>query len=174
MANDLDDKTRRLRRGDLIISPLMILGGVWLAIDSFLMSRETILSGESTVATSPGLLPIIISSLIVICSVSVLLNAIRSGADLSFLKPSALGPIASKFENWTSLIVMAMFAIYIFVLIGRIPFIAATILFGVSMMLVFKAAKPIWVFVIVGVYSLVVIYSFSELAATQFPLGIFN
>lgn len=173
-AHQLDEKTKRIRRGDLIISPVMIVGGLWFAYDSFMMSYGTIQSGEATIPTSPGLLPFLISLLIVACSVAVLRNAIRSGADLSFLAPEVIKRVASKFENWTALLVMAMFAVYVFVLIGRIPFIAATILFGVAMMGVFKAAKPIWIAVITVTYATIVVYCFSTFAATQFPMSVFS
>ena len=168
-----DEKTRTIRRADLVISTILILGGVWLAYDSFMMSWQTIKAGHATISTSPGLFPLIISILIVLTSASVLRNAIRSGASLRFLTPAAIKRWAADFGNWTPLIVMAYFLIYVFGLVGRIPFFYATLAFGVSMMTTFKATRLVWIVLINVLYAAFVIYCFTNFAYTKFPLGAF-
>jgi len=170
---ELDNKVLTIRRSDLIVSTIMILGGLWFAYDSFKMSYLTIKAGHATIATSPGLFPFIISVLIILCSISVLLNAIRSGASLTFLTPSFLKRWAANFENWIPLVVMCYFVVFVFILIGRIPFIFATLSFGMAMMLTFRATRVIWIVVINVVYSTFVIYCFSNFAYTKFPMSLF-
>lgn len=168
-----DKKVLIIRRSDLIVSTIMVIGGLWFAYDSFMMSYQTIKAGHATIATSPGLFPFIISVLIILSSISVLLNAIRSGASLSFLTPSFLRSWVASFENWISLIVMFYFVVYVFILIGRIPFIFATLTFGIAMMLTFRATRIIWIVIINVVYSTFVIYCFSNFAYTKFPMSLF-
>lgn len=172
-TQDLDPKLRTIRRADLIVSTLMIIVGLWFAGDSFLMSWKTIKAGHATVATSPGLFPFIVSTLIVLTSISVLVNAIRSGVSLAFLKPQAIKKWSSKLENWTPLIVMAYFIIYVFILVGQIPFLYATLAFGISMMVTFKATKLHWIILINVLYASFVIYCFTNFAYTKFPMGAF-
>lgn len=168
-----DKKVKTIRRSDLIVSTIMIIGGLWFAYDSFLMSYKTISAGHATVATSPGLFPFIISVLITLTSVSVLVHAIRSGASLSFLTPQFIKNWASNSENWTPLIVMVYFVTYVFILIGNIPFIFATLAFGIAMMATFRATKLIWIAVINVLYATFVIYCFSNFAYTKFPMSLF-
>ena len=168
-----DKKIRTIRRSDLIVSTIMIIGGLWFAYDSVIMSYKTIKAGHATIATSPGLFPLIISVLIVLTSISVLVNAIRSGASLTFLTPSFIKNWAASFENWTPLIVMAYFVTYVFILIGNIPFIFATLAFGIAMMATFRATKLIWIVIINVLYATFVIYCFSNFAYTKFPMSLF-
>ncbi len=168
-----DRKIRTIRRADLIVSTILIIGGLWFAYDSFMMSYKTIKDGHATIATSPGLFPFIISLLIVLTSCSVLVNAIRSGASLAFLTPRFLKSWMASFENWTPLIVMGYFVMYVFILIGRIPFIFATLAFGIAMMATFRATKLIWIVVINVLYAVFVIYCFSNFAYTKFPMSLF-
>ena len=79
----------------------------------------------------------------------------------------------ASFENWTPLIVMSYFAAYVFNLIGRIPFIFATLAFGIAMMATFRAAKLVWIVVINVLYAVFVIYCFSNFAYTKFPMSLF-
>ena len=168
-----DDKVRTIRQADLVVSPLMIIGGLWFAYDSIMISIETIRSGHATISTSPGLMPLIISTLIVITSISVLINAIRSGAQPTFLRSEVIRKWAGSFENWTPLVVMAYFLIYVFGLIGRVPFVFATIAFGITMMVTFRATKLIWIFLINICYATFVIYCFTNFAYTKFPMNLF-
>ena len=168
-----DEKVGTIRKADLAVSPLMIIGGLWFAYDSLRIIIETVRSGHATISTSPGLMPLIISVLIVITSISVLLHAIRSGARPTFLKPAVIREWVSSFENWTPLVVMLYFLIYVFGLIGRVPFVVATISFGVVMMITFRATKLIWILLINVCYTVFVIYCFTNFAYTKFPMNLF-
>ncbi len=118
-------------------------------------------------------MPFIISTLIVITSISVLVNAIRSGARPTFFKPEVIRQWAGSFDNWTPLVVMSYFLIYVFGLIGRVPFVIATIAFGITMMVTFRATKLIWIFLINISYATFVIYCFTNFAYTKFPMNLF-
>jgi divalent metal cation (Fe/Co/Zn/Cd) transporter len=168
-----DNKVRSIRQADLVVSTLMIIGGLWFAYDSLMIIIETVNSGHATISTSPGLLPFIISMLIVITSISVLRNAIRSGARPTFLRLKVIREWAGSFDNWTPLVVMAYFVIYVFGLIGRVPFVFATIAFGITMMVTFKATKLIWILLINICYVTFVIYCFTNFAYTKFPMNLF-
>lgn len=168
---EMDPKIRRIRCGDLVISPLMIAGGLWFAYDSYQMSHAAIAAGKASIPTAPGLMPFVVSVLIIICSIYVLVNALISGADLSALRWQRLKPVLADRENLTAPIVMGMFAAYVFVLIGNLPFVVATAVFGITMMAVFKATRWRWIVVINVAYAFFVVYCFTEFAFTKFPFS---
>ncbi|PRY25349.1 hypothetical protein CLV78_102527 [Aliiruegeria haliotis] len=61
---ELEEGTRRLRSGDLVISPILMLISLVFAIQSALMIHNTVSSGVSKIATSPGLFSTLTSVLI--------------------------------------------------------------------------------------------------------------
>lgn len=168
---EMDKKTHGIRCGDLVISPLMVVGGLWFAYDSYRMSHAAIVAGKATIETAPGLMPFVVSTLIVLCSVYVFVNALRSGADLGFLQWARLKPALTNREKLTAPIVMGLFAAYVFLLIGNLPFLVATVIFGIAMMGIFKATQWRWIIVINVVYAAVVVYCFTEFAFTKFPFS---
>lgn len=165
----LDEKTRKMRSGDLVISPVMMVLSLYFTVESLFMIADTTSSGVSTIATSPGLFPALIGFLIFCCSGWVFWNALRSRVGYWFLKPEVIRAYLSRWDSWQPAVVIAMFVAYVFVLIGWLPFLVATALFGITMMAVFRAAKP-WVIVAIVIpYVVFVGYAFTRFAATSFP-----
>jgi hypothetical protein len=170
----LDKKTKKMRDGDIVISTFFIVGSLWTAYESIRMSYEMYSKGLATLYTVPGLFPLIVSIAILGCSISVLLNALRVGGDLKFLSPDSLKKTFSDFEAFIPAIVFGLLAVYVFVLVERVPFVIGTFLFISTMMVIFKAAKGIWIVSISAIYSLIAVYFFTAVVGTSFPISLFE
>jgi len=170
----LDEKTKKIRDGDIVISTVFIIGSLWTAYESIRMSHEMYTKGLATLYTVPGLFPLIVSLAILGCSISVLLNAFKVGGDLKFLSVTSLKRTFSDFEAFIPAIVFGLMIIYVFILIERLPFVVGTFIFITSMMVVFKAAKSIWIVCISAIYSLIVVYFFTTVVSTSFPISLFS
>jgi len=169
----LDSKTKKIRDADLIISALFIAGSLWTAYESFRMSREVYTKGLANLYTVPGLFPFIVSVAILGCSIYVFLNALRVGGDLKFLLPSNIMKSFNSLEAFTPTIVFVALVVYVYILAERISFDIATFIFVAFLMAVFKAAKLIWIIVISALYAAVIVFFFSEVVGTSFPVSIF-
>lgn len=169
----LDEKTKKIRDADIIISTIFIVGSGWSAYESLRMSHEMYSRGLATLYTVPGLSPFIVSICILVCSVVVLVNAIRVGGDLKFLFPAALKKTFSSLQAFTPTIIMGMLCTYVFILVQRIPFTIATFVFITLLMTIFKATKVHWIIVIGVLYSVAIVYFFTTVVGTQFPIYLF-
>lgn len=169
----LDQKTKKIRDADIIISILLILGSTWSAYESFRMSYEVYSKGLANLYTVPGLLPFIVSICILALSTWVLINAIKVGGDLKFLSPRFIKNTFSNFNAFVPTIVMGLMWIYVFIFINRIPFIIATFIFILLFMIIFKAAQWIRILLISALYSAAVVYFFAKIVGTQFPIPLF-
>jgi hypothetical protein len=169
----MDEKVKKIRDGDILISILMILGSSWAIYESLRMSYEVYFKGRATLYTVPGLFPFIVSLCILGGSIWVFINAIRSGGDLKFLSPCALKKTFSSFKAFIPTIVMGLMWIYVFIFVGRIHFIIATFLFISLFMITFKATQWIRILLISALYSAAIVYFFSKVVGTQFPKPLF-
>jgi hypothetical protein len=169
----LDEKTKRIRDGDLVISSLFILGSLWTAYESLRMSYERYSQGLATLYTVPGLSPLIISLCILGCSVVVLVNAIRVGGDLKFLALRALKRTFSNIRALTPTIIVCLLCIYVFIFVERFPFSIATFIFIIIFMSLFRAARVYWIILIAALYSVAIVYFFSTVVGTRFPVSLF-
>lgn len=169
----LDQKTKKIRDADIIISLLLILGSAWFAYESLRMSYEVYSKGQATLCTVPGLLPFIVSTCILGSSIWVLINAIRVGGNLKFLSPRAIKNTFSNSKAFIPTIIMGLMWVYVFVFIDRIPFIIATFVFITLFMTIFKATQWIRILLISALYSAAIVYFFTKVVGTQFPIPLF-
>lgn len=170
----LDEKIKKIRDGDIVISTLFIIGSLWVAYESIRMSYEMYSKGLATLYTVPGLFPLIVSIAIFGCSISVLLNALKVGGDLKFLSVTSLRKTFSDFDAFIPAIVFGLMVIYVFILVERLPFVIGTFIFITAMMAIFKAAKGVWIVCISTIYSLIVVYFFTTVVGTSFPISLFS
>jgi len=127
----LDEKTKKIRDADIIISTIFVVGSGWTAFES-----------------------------------------LRIG-DLKFLFPTALKKTFSGLQAFTPTIIMGMLCTYVFILVERIPFTIATFVFVTLLMTIFKATRIHWIIVIGALYSVAIVYFFTTVVGTQFPISLF-
>jgi hypothetical protein len=169
-SQPVDQKTKKIRDADILISMALIAGCLWTAYESVRMSYRAYSRGFARLYTVPGLLPLIVSIAIIVCASLVIIRAFRDGGDLKFLHPQRLQRVFSHFQAWTAIFVMGLLGLYVFLAIEYLPFTLATMLFLIAFMLIFRATKPVWILVISGLYAVAITYFFVTVVGTRFPV----
>jgi len=176
MEEEKKDERKKLSIRDIDILLGIVLVGffTWTAVKSILMSRERIDKGMATVYTAPGLMPFIISTLIIICLIYVLVYAFKNGGRFRFREYFQIFKKSLSDEKTkATLLEFFLFFVYVFVLIGKLPFIPATIIYVLICLFIFKAGKPLSLIVIGVTYSIGVVLFFYRVVGTVFPVGLF-
>jgi hypothetical protein len=169
-SGEIDQKTKKIRDADILISLFLIAGCLWTAFESVRMSYRAYMRGFAKIYTAPGLLPLIVSIAIIVCASHVFMKAFRDGGDLKFLRPEQLKRIFSHFHAWTALLIMGLLGLYVFIAIEHLPFTLATFLFVAAFMLIFRATKRVWILVIASLYAIAITYFFVAVVNTRFPV----
>lgn len=162
------------RDADILLSCVLIGIFGYTAWDSYRMSAERIGKKMATLYTAPGLIPFIVSTLIIICSGAVIVHAYRSGGRLrlaAFLE-GAKGALRSEKGRSTIIVFLFLFA-YIFILIGNVPFVYATLIYVLLSLFTFRAGRPVTLTIIGVLYSVGVVMFFARIVGTGFPVGLF-
>lgn len=155
-----------LRKADLVFSIVLMFLSVWILIQSaklffnpFGRSMEDINPDELKTLLiqwyqSPALLPAILAMLLLLCAVILMHYALRQGAKLDFFTKENLKKLLHKREFYVVLIVVFTLYLYIFAAIPvcrrflnffprfqGFPFMIATFLYLLSMMVIFNKKK---------------------------------
>lgn len=159
------DKTT-LRKADLLFSILLICISIWTMIQSvklffnpFGRKMEDINPEELKTLLiqwyqSPALLPMMLAFLLLVCAIVLMHYALKQGAKLDFIKKKNIIKILHNREFYVVIAVVMTLFIYIFVVIPLcrrylnffprfqgFPFMIATFLYLLSMMLLFNEKK---------------------------------
>jgi hypothetical protein len=186
-----------LRRADLVFSIVLMLGSLWFMIQSIKLflnpfgrkweavPAEAIKETLTFWYKSPALMPFFVSLLVLLCSVMLFHVAMKAGARIDFIKKDKIAAFLKNREFQSFLKITLLLCIYAFVLIpvsgrllGRIriirgfPFLVATFIYLLSMMLAFGHRRIGHVIRSVLVSLLVsgfVTYAFGTLAKIPLP-----
>ena len=176
MEKKEEDKEKKLsiRDADIVLGIILFGFFGWTAFESFRMSKERIDKGMATIYTAPGLVPLVISVLLLICIAYVIVYSFKKGGSirvkdyLQFIKNSF-----SREETRSTFMVFLLLIVYIYLLIGKIPFIPATLIYMLSFLFLMKAGKPIVITVIGVFFSVAIVLFFYWTVGTYFPVGLF-
>lgn len=163
-----------IRDADIVLGIVLFIFFGWTAWKSILMSKERIDKGMATVYTAPGLMPFIISILLLFCLVYIIVYSLKNGGHIRIKEyPKIIKNSLLQEKTRSVLLVFFLLFVYVFILIGRVPFIPATIIYVLAFLFLFKAGKPI-VLILTGVlFSVAVVYFFNLTVRTIFPGGLF-
>lgn len=160
-------------QGELVISVALMAGSVWTFYQGIIMSIDIYRRVQPPIYTLPGVLPMIVSTLILLASIKVLRYAMAHGASFRALKSMWIKLPEKGSETATVTLVLGWMAIYVLVLIEYLPFEIATFVFTFVLMWLNKAAT-LWKMVVISlVFSVVVTYFFAEVVRTPFPHSFF-
>ena len=118
-----------LRRADLIFSIILMLVSIWFGVKSILLfsnpfskdwdiiTQEEIDRNLSEWFKSPGLIPLIFSFFLLVCSIVLLITAIKQGARFDFFKKEKILALFKNKEFHTASIVIGLLAIYLFIML---------------------------------------------------------
>lgn len=156
-------------QGELVLSIIFILGSLWIMYRSVLMSIDVYNRTQPDVYTLPGIFPFIVAVLIILCSVSVILHAVKGGARLNFISFERFRESLKRKDMQVFLVLIGWMMIYVFLLMEYLPFEIATFIFIFFLFRVFKAAS-LWRSVLISaLFSLIVVYFFAVIVRTPFP-----
>lgn len=123
---------KSLRRADIPVSTGMILLGAGVIFAASRMPwRSTLTGGDAQWFLSPGLFPTVVGVLLIVFSLRVLLTAIKEGGTEG-LVPSTIAwlrGVGGNHRLHRAALITALMAVYIFLGIGRLPFLVASSLF---------------------------------------------
>jgi hypothetical protein len=163
-----------IRDIDIILGIVFFIVFGWTAWQSILMSKERIEKEMATLYTAPGLMPFIISILILICTAYVLIYSFKHGGRIRTTEyPLILKNCVSQKKGRSTLWVFFLVFVYVFFLIGNLPFIPATLIYVLFSLFLFKAGKPFILLIIGTLFSVGVVYFFAQIVGTAFPAGLF-
>lgn len=165
----MDNKT--LRRADLITSIILMI----IAILGFIMSLSLViktLEKGRLWYESAGLFPLIVTSLLALCSFLIFLRARKDGARFDFLTLSKLKELKDSREARVAAIVIGLLAIYIFILLKVLQYSIATFIFLFAFIYIFneKNRRSLFTSFLVSIITTVVLtYGFGNLAMIPLP-----
>lgn len=137
---------------------LLVVFGVYIIIDALNMKVY------NTFIDAPGFFPVIVGSVIALLGAVLAFIGFKQGAFgqlKEVFKASFLKQFITSDSTIRVLVLIAMMFAYIFGLLGRIHFIAATSIYLTANFLYLKATKRWWTGVIIAVVtSVIVFYAF--------------
>jgi len=151
----MEGKKNRNAAKDFASGILLVLFGIYIIIESLNMKVY------NTFIDAPGFFPLIIGIVLTILGAILALIGFRTGG-AGELKEVLTGKFLKAFATDETtirvLILLAMMAVYIYVLVGRMHFILATSIYLIANFLYLKAVKRWWISIIIAVVASVVIY----------------
>ncbi|MFA9398851.1 MAG: tripartite tricarboxylate transporter TctB family protein [Clostridiaceae bacterium] len=163
---------KSLRQADLIMSTILFVFSIYVAIESIRLMLSTLDRGIGEWYSSPGLLPLIIGILLCVCSIDLFRTAWKFGARYSFINKSSLGNLVKSKVFINASIVIALIAIYIFLLLKFLPYWLATFIFLFCFISFFKGKNNkelIIAFIISASSTAILTYGFGTLAQIPLP-----
>ena len=154
----MEEKKNRNAAKDLFCGILLVLFGVYIVVTSLGMKVY------NTFIDAPGFCPTIVGAVIILLGgllafTGAKLGGIREMKEIcnaTFLKDFLTGDSTIRV-----VILVAMMAVYIYVLLGRVHFIIATSIYLIANFLYLKATKQWWVSILIAVaMSAIVYYAF--------------
>ena len=127
---------------DFISSLIFIALSIFMIAEGFRYHADIIQRLDLAFHESPGFFPVIIGSLMLVCSILLFFRSIKGGAlkeNIDNLVKGAKGLINK--DMGYALIGIAFMALYIFVLLPFLGFIIASVIFLVGIMIYLKATS---------------------------------
>lgn len=154
--------------GHILTAVGIVVACGWIIYESLKMSGDSLEKGIAEIYTVPGLLPLVIASLVVGLSLFVFLYYLRRISFREYEWARALKTL------YVPALVFSMLFLYIFILIPNVPFVLATIIFTSLFMAVFNASSVLKITISSLVYSVLVVYFFIKVVGTRFPVTLLN
>ncbi len=116
---------------------------------------------------SPGIYPLFVGSVLLVLSGLLFIKKKKAGGKL-VIRLDTLKSFQFRFDNVVTriIIAIALLALYVFVLIGRIPFLFSTFIYLSATMIIFRDGKiAIWKLLIISAVVASVIFAFFHYVA---------
>ena len=160
-----------LRKADIVFGILLIIVSAFFLFQSLTMPIEGLKAKNRAEIsyTAPGLVPAVVCTILIILGIILIIQTLREGTRLKKEDFSAVIRWCTSKQSRNMWAVIGIFFIYIFIMIGRLPYIASTFIFLAGFMFYFKAAKLWKILVISAAATAVIAYSFGEFMMIPLP-----
>lgn len=156
---------------DMVSSVVIALFGLYVLISGIHMSVVSQQMSDAAWYGTPGILPIIIGSVLITLSVIMFVSAYRKGERINReLWDRAIAYLKTK-AFLRLVVAIGLLAIYIFVLFRLVPFVVSTFLYLSANMIFFREKKyPIWKLLIISaVFTVALFLFFGKVAGVPLP-----
>ena len=154
----MEEKKNRNAAKDLFCGILLVLFGIYVIVTSLGMKVY------NTFIDAPGFFPTIVGGVIILLGGLLAFTGAKLGG-LREMKEICNGAFLKAFFTGDStvrvVILVAMMAVYIYILLGRMHFIIATSIYLIANFLYLRATKHWWLSILIAVaMSTIVYYAF--------------
>lgn len=161
-----------LRKADLVFSIVLMIFGIYVAINGVILTIEGIKKPDIDWYSSPGLMPILIAFFTLICAFSLYRVARKDGANFNFVNGENIKKLFADKYIKNALFIIGLIAMYIYVLLRVLPYAFATFVFLFVFIYFFKGntkKELIIAITISAVATALLVYGFGSLAQIPLP-----
>jgi len=160
------EEKKRIPAGDFVIGVILTAFGIYVIVAALNMRVF------QTILDAPGLFPFILGLILTLLGVLLLYSAFKLGALKQLKEMTAAGyrkEMVSRFAFQRVVVMTLLMIAYIFLLIGRLHFIAATFVYLAVTFFYLKASGKVMVLVIAALTALIIGYSFRVFFGIPLP-----
>ena len=154
----MEEKKNRNAAKDLFCGILLVLFGIYIVVTSLGMKVY------NTFIDAPGFFPTIVGAVIVLLGGLLAFTGAKLGGFRELKEicnPAFLKAFFTSDSTIRVVILVAMMAVYIYILLGRVHFIIATSVYLIANFLYLRATKQWWLSILIAVaMSAIVYYAF--------------
>ena len=164
---------RNLLKAEIVFGAILVLVSGFFLIESIRIINDSdklrTTNAREAFLTSPGLMPLFLTSMLIILGIVLIIGAIKEVGGLSKEDLSVFKGWLKSMETKRSFIMLALIIIYTFGFLGRMPYIVSTFIFLTAFMLYIKATDWKRVLVISTLATGIIAYAFGTLAMIPLP-----
>lgn len=155
-----------MARLDVISSIAVFCFGVFVFVCGLYMCFSAV-TGAKVWYYSPGFFPCFIGAVLMIASIIMFLKKWREGGSFKNSAESSCDEAKKSLATPKLFLAIALFAVYVFVMIGRLPFVLATFAYLSVTMIVFrKDSYPVWKLLLISAAATGAVYLFFGVVAS--------
>ena len=151
----VEESKKRTAAIDFVSGLVLVLFGIYIVVDALNMKVY------NKFVDAPGFFPTIVGAIIALLGAVLAFIGFKLGG-VKQLKEVCNGPFLKAFitgEGTVRVVILtAMMVVYIWVLLGRIHFIAATSIYLAANFLYLKANRKWWISIIIAVATSAIVY----------------
>ena len=156
---------------DIVFGIFLIILGIAYFVSAFRMPRGNIGGnfGGSTLALSPGLLPMFVSAVLILLSIVMIFQSVKEGSRITKEDLASLKQVVKKPSFRRTLLIILIIALYAFVALEILPYTVATFLYLVVFMFCFKAGSLPKILIVSLVVTVLLWFFFGKIALIPLP-----
>ena len=139
----------------------LVVGIVLAAFGVYVMAESLSMKIYNSFIDAPGFFPLIIGAVLTVLGAILAVTGVKAGGGRELKEILNLKFLKRFIKNASTLrvlILLGMMAIYVYVLLGRIPFVAATSIYLAANFFYLRACKHWWSAIIIAVVASFAVY----------------